>query len=385
MKHLSEDQQYLLLGKISGSLSMEEEVRWEALAQTNPSILNDYEELLKELPTDEVADSFSQIKKEETWSDLADKYRLKRESKPVLERIPYYKKLSIAAVIIGLFICLGIIWKQKSNDPLAIIAQKYDSKNVELKTASGQLINLSMEQGMINYNNIQYNNTNKTLTYSYDKHIVNQSENNHLTVPQGLDYKIKLNDGTEVWLNAESYIDFPTAFVGKAREIYIKGEAYIKVARKFDQPFIVHLPGSLVEVLGTEFNVNTYDSGIVKVSLVEGSVNMKSETTAKNLLPGKEAICKNGKLIEERDFNARLVLSWREGIFYFKGTTLSEISKVVARWFGVKTVIDNPSIDGREFVGALDRNKPIQVFLDNLKAISKIDSYFDKDKVLHFK
>ncbi len=79
------------------------------------------------------------------------------------------------------------------------------------------------------------------------------------------------------------------------------------------------------------------------------------------------------------------VLSWREGIFYFNGTTLSEINKVLPRWFGISTVIDDNSISSREFVGAVDRHQPIQVFLDNLKAIARIDSYFDKDGVLHFK
>jgi hypothetical protein len=80
-----------------------------------------------------------------------------------------------------------------------------------------------------------------------------------------------------------------------------------------------------------------------------------------------------------------MVLSWREGLYYFKDATLSEISKVVPRWFGITAVIDDPAIRGRHFAGALDRHQSIQVFLDNLKAIARIDACFDKDSVLHFK
>ncbi len=76
------------------------------------------------------------------------------------------------------------------------------------------------------------------------------------------------------WIRLQK-LEFPFSFTEGSREITIFGEAYIKVAKNPSKPFIVHLPGSTVQVLGTEFNVNTYDSGIVKVSLVEGMVNFK--------------------------------------------------------------------------------------------------------------
>ncbi|HXO74845.1 MAG TPA: DUF4974 domain-containing protein, partial [Puia sp.] len=96
-----------------------------------------------------------------------------------------------------------------------------------------------------------------------------------------------------------------------------------------------------------------------------------------------QAISADGK-IELAPFQADKVLGWRQGIFSFDGAELGEISQVLARWFGIKTQLDDATLAHKKFAGALYKKRPLSSFLDNFKVISHIDSYFDEKGVLHF-
>ncbi|WP_119078877.1 FecR family protein [Chitinophaga alhagiae] len=381
MTHLTEEQEYLLLGKIGGLLNEAEEKAWEALFEENPAVQKAYDEMIQALPADEVANSFQRIKQNATWVDLAALYKVDTPV-PKTRRL-VYRSLAAACVIL-LLSAGGWLFYHYNAGQLAVYTDTKQS-GIQLTLANGQHIDLSSEEGVLQTADVQLTNNKKILTYALTDETSGRAGMNRLTVPVGMDYKIALSDGTEVWLNAATRLEFPFAFAGNTREITISGEAYLKVAKNAAKPFLVHLPHSTVRVLGTEFNVNTYDSGVVKVALVEGSVNMQAPTGESMLSPGKEAVYHAGNPIQQQPFDPKLVLSWREGLFYFNGATLAEINKIVPRWFGINTVIDNPNIRSREFVGALDRNQPIQVFLNDLKAISGIDSYIDAEEVLHFK
>ena len=106
-----------------------------------------------------------------------------------------------------------------------------------------------------------------------------------LSTPRGMDYKVILADGTEVWLNAESRIEFPSNFQGNERRVSLQGEAYFKVARNEQSPFIVSTEQMEVRVLGTEFNLKSYSNEAAHVTLVKGSV----EVGDKRLTPGQDA------------------------------------------------------------------------------------------------
>lgn len=101
-------------------------------------------------------------------------------------------------------------------------------------------------------------------------------------------------------------------------------------------------------------------------------------------LIGYEAIY-NGINLTNVQFDQEKVLSWMNGVYYFDESDLKHISKVLLRWYGVKIVVDNAAFNKKLFAGMIDKNQPLKTFLDDIKAISKIDSYFDKDGILHFK
>ncbi|MGY0036741.1 DUF4974 domain-containing protein [Pedobacter sp. NJ-S-72] len=72
------------------------------------------------------------------------------------------------------------------------------------------------------------------------------------------------------------------------------------------------------------------------------------------------------------------------GIYYFHNTKLKDISQVLLRWFNLKVVFDEPKTAEESFSGAIEKNKPIQVFLQNLKTSANVETSF-KDGVLHIK
>lgn len=60
---------------------------------------------------------------------------------------------------------------------------------------------------------------------------------NELEVPRGGEYKVKLADGTLVYLNSATRIKYPVKFDGKERKVYLSGEAYFEVTKDAERPF----------------------------------------------------------------------------------------------------------------------------------------------------
>jgi len=293
--------------------------------------------------------------------------------------------ISIGSIAIAFM--LGIGWyisflsDKTQRDPADLHEQQF----VELQLPNEKTLALSDEQQQIALNGITLNNAQRTLSYS--------SPGNApaglavLSVPVGKDYKIQLSDGTEVWLNAASKLEFPFNFEGATREITITtGEAYLKVAPNPQKPFIVHLPhSSHVEILGTAFNVNTYDQDKIRVSLLEGAVKMQTKQGAKIMKPGEQTIYMPEKGLELGTFEEDNVLAWRQGIYRFEDVPLEEICQVIPRWFGMKVVIDDAQIAQKRFTGSFNKHLPIETSLDGLKSTGLIDYGFDKDSTLHIK
>ena len=98
------------------------------------------------------------------------------------------------------------------------------------------------------------NKENDGLVYAPSEH----SGINRLITPNGGQYRVQLADGTQVWLNAASTLQYPASFNGSDRTVTLTGEAYFEVAQDASKPFFVKVNGMTVQVLGTHFNVNAY-------------------------------------------------------------------------------------------------------------------------------
>ena len=168
-----------------------------------------------------------------------------------------------------------------------------------------------------------------------------------ITVPAGQRVNLDLPDGSNVWLNAGTRMQYPVSFMKDKREVILDGEAYFEVAHNAECPFVVHTGALDVEVLGTKFNVEAYSKRkTFETSLIQGKVRVKSPEN-KNisviLLPNQKTALKDGKLVVSKidDFN---VYRWKEGLYCFKSKPFAEIMQDLERYYDLKIQLDKQSI-----------------------------------------
>jgi ferric-dicitrate binding protein FerR (iron transport regulator) len=374
---MSEYHQHLLLGKVTHALSDDEVVEFENLLSGDREFELAYKELISKLPASMVETGFKKMDAPSEWRDLASELKRKAGNKRmVVKRIA-----AMAAVFIGLF-CIGWYLLAVNNRPgKATLPLNSNAANVQMKLANGKIIQLTNNKEMIKTGAVSLDNDGNNLSFAVNDK--KESGINTIYVPTGKDYKITLSDGSEIWMNAQTTLSFPFYFSDSVREVTIHGEAYCKIAKNKESPFILHLPESTVTVLGTEFNVNTYLPDKTVVSLMEGKVNFTGGSSTQSLEPGKQIVF-DGENFTKNDFNSRTVLSWQQGIFYMDEANIAEIADVLNRWFGVTVIVENPDLYKKRFAGIIDKKLPLNDFLSDLNAIAKITSV-QKGSEVHFK
>ena len=170
-----------------------------------------------------------------------------------------------------------------------------------------------------------------------------------ITIPRGGEYILRLADGTRVWLNSETELEYPVVFTKKQRQVFLKGEAYFEVEKDARHPFVVKADPVEVEVLGTHFNVEAYPGDAeVKTTLLEGSVavNAPAVSSRITLSPGESAIYNRADktLQEEKTKENNTTTGWRDGHFHFDYLPLREIARELSNAFHVKIKITDEDI-----------------------------------------
>ncbi|HEX5553503.1 MAG TPA: FecR domain-containing protein [Chitinophagaceae bacterium] len=190
---------------------------------------------------------------------------------------------------------------------------------------------------------------------------------NTIATPRGGQYRIILADGTKIWLNAASSLHFPTAFTGRTRTVTVSGEVYLEVAKDPGRPFIVQAGGARVEVLGTRFNVNTYDEKVVRTTLANGAIRISERDESRLLRPGEQAILdKKTAAINIRKVRVDRVLAWKAGFFSFNNTNIRTIMEEVARWYDVRIKYATEDLATKNFSGVISRYSNVEALLERL-------------------
>ncbi|WP_339713154.1 FecR family protein [Cyclobacterium amurskyense] len=189
---------------------------------------------------------------------------------------------------------------------------------------------------------------------------------------RGEKLQLTLGDGTKVWLNSSSQVEFPQKFSNDKRIIHLKGEAYFEVKRDSLRPFKVNTDGLTTIVLGTSFNINTKVPGKIKVSLVSGKVKVSSSKGQTPLSPGEMLDYDGSKGTHTIGvFDPIKVLAWKEGVLQFHKSTLPQVKAALEEWFGVSIEIQNANGVTWEFTGTY----PQQTLEEVLESISYIKGF----------
>jgi len=226
--------------------------------------------------------------------------------------------------------------------------------------------------------------------YQYDKQDkpIQQTVYNTIVTPKGGQYRIALPDGTQVSLNAESSLKYPVYFEEDERIVELVGEGYFDVAKSHRDgksiPFIVHTGNQRLQVLGTEFNINSYDK-YIKTTLIEGKVSLESLTDGHQpviLKPNQQSIFNDQQhAFEVHDVDPLYAMAWTKGNFAFQRASIHEVLESIARWYDVEVVFKGDFEDAY-FTGTLSRFEDIHKLLRTIELTETIHFKIEGRRVL---
>ncbi|MBW8683485.1 FecR domain-containing protein [Chitinophaga rhizophila] len=367
MKHTPDEIDALIISFIDGDISEKEHSVLQELIASDPSINSRFNELVHRF--NNVA---SRQEREEALAHITANSIINRHKKARRVQIAAWTAAASLIIVLGIFLVLS---KQAPEKVLA--TKDVKANGVTLDLGDGQTIDLDQEKSTIAHNGMAFHNSNQTLAYASGNGSTAKAT---ISVAPGRFYHLQLSDGTKLIINSDSKVRFPISFSGPSREIWMEGEAYLDVASNSASPFIVHLAKSKIEVLGTRFNVSTYDT-VEKVSLASGKVKVRTGLDSVYLSPGFQSFVpsEDGKISVER-FDEETEFSWTQGIFHYD-TDLGTIAAAVYRWYGIKMIVSD-RVKKQRFYGIIDRNEPIDNFLNRLKLTAKIEYQKMQDSVI---
>ncbi|MET3113209.1 transmembrane sensor [Pedobacter sp. CG_S7] len=312
------------------------------------------------------------------------KAKRKRTIKKLKVVTPY---LGYAATIIGVLFTLFLFLAKENVEKLpahqALVSNKKDllpgAIRATLKLSNGEVIHLD-EKFISIPENKSFVITSKSgeLNYPKSKVLSDLLGFHTLSVPKTGTYRVVLSDGTKVWLNSMSELKFPLNFSLSNRKVQLTGEAYFEVAKDTSRPFILEVNNNTIEVLGTHFNVNSYNSNF-NTTLLEGSVKVANMQGYKILVPGQEANI-IGSEIRVKKGNIKKALAWRNNEFYFENESMHQILVEVSNWYGFE-INDDRISDRRRFSGNFNRNLKLSEVLKILNSLSGYSFHFDEGEV----
>lgn len=211
----------------------------------------------------------------------------------------------------------------------------------------------------------------------YDASKAQQGElvsTNTVSIPTGGFFKIVLPDGSNVWMNSESELTFPSKFSGDERNVSLRGEGYFEVSKNKEKPFKVTLgDGEEIIVLGTIFNVMTYaNEPNQKITLLKGSISLSSQFNSEILKPGQQAVVDNGRIEIKNDAVIDHEIAWKNGLFDFQNDDLPAIMRQISRWYNAE-IIYNASNQSGHYTGSIRKSSGINEVLKMLELAGDVN------------
>lgn len=277
----------------------------------------------------------SREKKEEAIKRLEQSVRTFNNQKKIR------RFLYAAAACVAVFI-LSVLYMQTIRDQAkeSVAFTDYIVGN-ELQSEDIQLITNNQTTSFQENINIEISNTGvaRVKTDNEDRKDISMDKKtlNTLIVPYGKRSTLTLSDGSKVWLNSGSVLEFPAQFAGDNREVRLaSGEMYIEVASDKKKPFYVHTSDFNVRVYGTRFNVSAYADSPKSIVLVEGSVGLQSiDGNEISLAPNEQAIYSRDGTFNTQKVDVNHFISWKNGYLMFEDAPMPEVLKQIERYYNL--------------------------------------------------
>ena len=378
----------------------EEIIRW-LLDPSNDLLIKHWlREHWDTLSVDELVAVEDEPDMEKIWGKIRPSIK-ENQLKSGLEKVPfgsnkfYFKKIAVAAIMIGVLLSTYFIYTANSVDHKGLADTNLKSSN-DIAPPTQSRATLKLADGTTVYLDSNVNGTlatqggveisrNEGGEIIYSGAAVDAFSMNTLSLPKGSKpIRLVLSDGSLVWLNAASSITYPTSFVGKERKVSMTGEAYFEVSENKAMPFFVEHNQLLIKVLGTHFNVNTYENEASnKVTLLSGLVDVGNGKITKQLIPGQQASVSKTVFSVNENIDTDEVLAWKNGQFYFGGSDIRSIMKQIERYYDVEVEFRDEV--PYQFVAKISRDVNVSAFLEKLELTNLIHFKIEGKKIIVMK
>ncbi|CAH0225372.1 hypothetical protein SRABI27_02334 [Pedobacter sp. Bi27] len=379
---------YLLQQFTAKTLSEAEREELLILAENSTSLLSD--EIVKMIIAEE---EHAPNVVEEKWNPVLNKILAVDKPSRSPKRILMKRlKWAAAAVVFIVFSFTAYLSLQKKKEHVFVSDVAPGKNKAILTLADGKKISLSdaMNGDVAKEAGFSITKTaDGQLVYNMaGSENVNDASLNTISTPNGGEWQIQLPDGSTVWLNAASSIQY-SLNIGTAKQRLVKldGEAYFEVAKNVAHPFIVETDKQSVEVLGTHFNINSYkDERVTKTTLLEGSVRVSHNTTNESevLKPGEQSLVSVSGM-DVKEVNVDEAIAWKNGYFMFDNERQESILRKVARWYNVEIEYADADAKNVMYYGTVSRFEKISKVLTKLEQTGEVRFDIKGNKVIVYK
>ncbi|WP_269235561.1 FecR family protein [Flavobacterium flavigenum] len=332
--------------------------------------------------------NYSLIDKEAAWKSIVEKSNNKKVIAPVISiNRSWLKYAAAGSLVLLLSLSYWFLNKadQAKNNVLANTPIEIGSSKATLTLEDGSRIALGKGT---NYNRNNLSSNGEHIIYkSQGKEASQEIGSNFLTIPRGGQFFIELADQTKVWLNSESQLKYPVAFIdGEVRKVeLVYGEAYFEVSPSSEHKgskFEVFTKKQTVEVMGTQFNIKAYNGeNNIYTTLVEGKVSVNIAGRKHLLIPKQQSdfdLTDNQIKIYTADVYSSV--AWKEGLFSFNNMSLKDIMKVLSRWYNVDVTFENTKLENVKFNGVLRKDQDLKEILTTIQTTKFINAYEIKNR-----
>ena len=255
--------------------------------------------------------------------------------------------------------------------PLVVATEGTDAL-LQVEGEKAFLINKDTDEQLLRQSGTALGEKANTINYIARQDSVPVQPKTHLLkIPHSGEFHLELADGTNVWLNAETELEYLVPFAAGERRVKLNGEAYFEVA-KSDVPFVVAFKGMEIQVLGTKFNVQAYkDSERFAATLVEGSIALEAGAETLKLQPG-EQVRKEGEHLVVETVDVTNCIAWKDGVIAFENERLEDIMEKLGRWYDIQIFYQNPEVKDMRFTGNIDRYEDVRMLLGKIEKMNVV-------------
>lgn len=349
-KELDQETEDWLIAFFSGELDKEGEKNVGEWIEESEDHREVYESLMRDYLQIRWIQENRHIRQEQARKIIFSSLKKKRNF-----RIYYGVAASIAVLLV--LTTLLFTREKKGISPVAIAKTEVEpvQSQATLVLSTGEKILLSNSNREIQEQNGLTLKVDSVIGIQYDS-LAGEGKKeliyNKIIVPRGGEYFVTLSEGTRIWLDADSELEYPVPFSGNSREVNLKGNAYFSVTKNEDKPFVVRVGEYSLRVYGTEFNVNAYDSRRIETVLVKGSIGFCANVSVpeRMMKPNELAISdtRTGQS-EIRQVDVYPYIAWKNQDIVFMNERLESIMEKIARWYDVVIFFQNERLKDLRF------------------------------------